>query len=602
MKGPFDPADIRQALLTYLQRERLAGALDLDELWSQPLASRIASGDALAGGRVLGWRSPNLLALHFAENTSRFRPWDLLRIGSGADPHRQPEMRLVEEDDGGTVLLQCLWGEDQRRIDPALPTGGRSVVLDRGEVDLSTFLGRAVEEVFRGTDAASRAVAQVLCGTFQLQVDPRQRERAEDSLRRLEARGLALESAQQEAYAAGWASRPVQLIQGPPGTGKTFLLALLAAALAWRGERLLITALTHRAVDNALLALARVAEPFGLELPLARLNPRPGQRWQLEQAGIRVLRGTRGALNQPGKREGQVIGATLFSAAGLEAGSFTRVIVDEAAQVPLSHAPCALRPACRWLLFGDDRQLGPVTLAEHGDLARRSLFEHLRPLAPPVMLDRTHRLNSAICSFPSQAFYGGRLEPTAAAARRTLPTRPGGRYDEVLAPDPAALVVPMDHEGYRSHCPPEADLAAALVEELLVHHELPAEEVAVISPFRRQNREILRRLRHRLGSEADLPVVDTVERIQGQEREAVIVSLACSDPGALRHDARFFFSPRRLCVSLTRARTKTIVLASPHLLDALPRSLEALLDFGLFCRLLAEWPRRRVVVPPPDPA
>lgn len=596
MNAPLEPERLRRALLAYLQRERIAGSVDLHELWSEPVAARVAAGDALAGGRILGWQSPTRLALRFPHNTSRFRPGDLLRVGDGADPHQQPEMQLVEEDPAGLVLLQCRWGEDQRQVEAALPNSGE-VVVDRGEVDLSGFLARAVNEALGGESPTSRAVAALLCGTSEPRSDPRAREQATDSLRRLHARGIELETAQQEAYVACWAGEPVQLVQGPPGTGKTFLLALLVAALAWRGERLLITALTHRAVDAALLALARVVEHFGLPLPIARINPRPGQSWQLEQAGIEILRGARAAGTRG--RRGQVIGATLFSAAGLEAGSFNRVIVDEAAQVPLSHAPCALLPADRWLLFGDHRQLGPVTLAEH-DAAAVSLFEHLCLFSRPVMLDRSFRLNAEVCAFPSRAFYDGRLEPTPAAARRRFPARPGGRYAAILAPSPAAVVVPVEHEGFGSHCPPEADLAAALVEELLLHHELPADEVAVISPFRRQNREILGRLHQRLGTEADLPVVDTVERIQGQEREAVIVSLACSDPHTLRHDGGFFFSPRRLCVSLTRARTKVVILASAHLLDALPRRLETLLDFGLFCRLFEDLPQRGALASPPD--
>ena len=42
------------------------------------------------------------------------------------------------------------------------------------------------------------------------------------------------------------------LIQGPPGTGKTFVLAHLAQLLVADGFCVLVTALTHRAIDNTL--------------------------------------------------------------------------------------------------------------------------------------------------------------------------------------------------------------------------------------------------------------------------------------------------------------------------------------------------------------
>jgi DNA replication ATP-dependent helicase Dna2 len=87
-------------------------------------------------------------------------------------------------------------------------------------------------------------------------------------------------------------------------------------------------------------------------------------------------------------------------------------------------------------------------------------------------------------------------------------------------------------------------------------------------------------------------VVDTVERIQGQEREAVIVSLTASDPEYLAGEqAAFFFSPNRLNVTLTRARTKLVIFASGHLFRAMPASFEDLRNADLFRRLYAELPR-----------
>ncbi len=152
------------------------------------------------------------------------------------------------------------------------------------------------------------------------------------------------------------------------------------------------------------------------------------------------------------------------------------------------------------------------------------------------------------------------------------------------------MLVILAHEGYQRHCPPEVRAATDLAEDLL-RRGLPAHELAVVSPFRVQNREIERELRRRLAPGAALPVVDTVERIQGQEREAVIVSLACSDPDALRRDASFFFSANRLNVTLTRARTKLVVIGSPRMLATYPRTHAGLAQVDLFHRLFQELPR-----------
>ena len=76
--------------------------------------------------------------------------------------------------------------------------------------------------------------------------------------------------------------------------------------------------------------------------------------------------------------------------------------------------------------------------------------------------------------------------------------------------------------------------------------------------------------------------VDTVERMQGQEREVVLVSLAVGDPDGLRRRSSFFFSTNRLNVSLSRARTKAILVASQGAFRALPMEVESLRAASVF--------------------
>jgi DNA replication ATP-dependent helicase Dna2 len=69
-------------------------------------------------------------------------------------------------------------------------------------------------------------------------------------------------------------------------------------------------------------------------------------------------------------------------------------------------------------------------------------------------------------------------------------------------------------------------------------------------------------------------VVDTVERMQGQEREVILVSLATSSPYFAAELADFFFQPQRLNVTITRPRTKLIIVGSSLVLRAEPKEPE----------------------------
>jgi DNA replication ATP-dependent helicase Dna2 len=110
--------------------------------------------------------------------------------------------------------------------------------------------------------------------------------------------------------------------------------------------------------------------------------------------------------------------------------------------------------------------------------------------------------------------------------------------------------------------PYEANLTADIVSDLL-SNGVSISEIGVMSPYRAQIREVKRALLERRGQEvATALFIDTVERMQGQERDYIIYTLSNSNPAEVEDRLEFFYSPNRLNVAVTRARMKCVVIAN----------------------------------------
>jgi hypothetical protein len=133
--------------------------------------------------------------------------------------------------------------------------------------------------------------------------------------------------------------------------------------------------------------------------------------------------------------------------------------------------------------------------------------------------------------------------------------------------------------------PVEADLVAQLVVALRdgprgPHGRPYAEDAAffrhgvfVVSPHHAQIRAIQRELAARRQWQAT-PFVDTVDKTQGQEADAVIVSYGVADPEFALREAEFIYGLNRLNVAVTRARSKSVVCLPRPLLEATPQVLD----------------------------
>jgi len=409
---------------------------------------------------------------------------------------------------------------------------------------------------------------------------------ADDDLCFSEGLLAELNEKQEAAIRAALDCETYHLVHGPPGTGKTRVLARLIRACLDRGERLLVVCPTNVALDRLLLSVVELGVKSFLRVggrssvsrefleALDRLGSPPALLADLARAGLSF------DAFRKHVEDTMLIGATAYQAAThpiFLRQKFHRAIVDEAGQLDEPSTLGALSLAPKFVLCGDHLQLPPVVQSRRTDLdtgsapgLEQSLFERLYRSAPkrrisPLLMQ--YRMNREVQDLPSRLFYEGSLFPSPDAAGRRLCMEPGVSSDPQINRiiDPALPVVFVDVPGtYNGKASPqEAELACAIVESLLASGVAPA-EIGIISPYRAQQALIRGKLSEK-GISHPMLSVDTVDRFQGGEREAIILSLARSDGVT-----SFLADRKRLNVSLSRARSKLILMGHGPVLDEHP--------------------------------
>jgi DNA replication ATP-dependent helicase Dna2 len=314
------------------------------------------------------------------------------------------------------------------------------------------------------------------------------------------------------------------------------------------------------------------------------------------------------AVRQDSSRTGseQIIGMTFLSAlqhlAVQSSGLAPNVVlIDEAGQLPICQGICAgLFGAGSTLLFGDDEQMPPVFNSElSSSPLATSLFARLRQSHPGsiLMLNTSYRLNEPICNFIAESFYGGvgnvlsadssrhrRLKLPAITSSPTISI-----VEDALQSEDSLIWIRSEDNGSQQLNLTEADAVAKLV-SAAIKSGLPSDQQAVVTPYRRQAAAIRRLIQYQIGSSTEMPIIDTVERVQGLTVEFVTISMCTTDPDYASEVSAFIFSPNRLNVAVSRARSKVVVFASEHILNALPNDYLGLIALNRFRASLRKIP------------
>ena len=395
------------------------------------------------------------------------------------------------------------------------------------------------------------------------------------------------------------------MIQGPPGTGKTTVIK----EIIWQqlklepASKILVVSQANVAVDNVLRGLVPMGisrekivrcgnddkisdemKAFSLDSRIELYAEKLAEPCREDLLPYRKIwrdmlnhTETRALVGECLLKNFSVTGATCVGLEkknfGLDRLSFNLVVADEAGKALPGELLIPINRAKKIIIIGDHKQLPPVVdpaffdekkinisdivdEESRGNFFATSLFEKLYETCPDenkCMLNIQFRMPASIGEMISNLFYGGRLQ-SAPTCYRKLP----------MFFDTNIFFLNMDGDpDYRERQDDTADgktgpynereieVAAAVLKKL---RENFSERVAVITPYKNQNRKLRQKFRAERISNV---VVNTVDAFQGDEADAVIY---CTTRA--KTPTKYFSDAARLNVAFSRARNLLLIIGS----------------------------------------
>lgn len=395
------------------------------------------------------------------------------------------------------------------------------------------------------------------------------------------------------------------MIQGPPGTGKTTVIKeIIWQQLKLEPEsKILVVSQANVAVDNVLRGLPSMGiacesivrcgndekisdelKDFSLDKQVelyreslcAPCHPSLQNYREIWRDMMKNTE-TQGLVGEYMLKKFSVTGATCVGLAkkhfGLDKLSFDLVIADEAGKALPGELLLPINRAKKVVIIGDHKQLPPVIDPAFFDETKinikdivdedsrdkffaTSLFEKLYEACPnenKCMLDIQFRMPTRIGELVSNLFYDGLLHCAPDCERKTSLFFNNNILFLNMDGDPNYREQQDDMDNGKSgpYNEIEIQIASALLKKL---RENFAERIAVITPYKNQNKKLRQRLRaERLKN----IVVNTIDAFQGDEADVVIY---CTTRAVT--PTKYFSDAARINVAFSRARNLLIIIGA----------------------------------------
>lgn len=447
-----------------------------------------------------------------------------------------------------------------------------------------------------------------------------------------------LNAEQEQAFVKSFIER-ISLLWGPPGTGKTRVLA--ATSLGWLEDALEagkticigVGSSNWKAIDNLLKEIAELLDrrrallgEFNTPVNIIRVrgdhSPPPSDSRFVDLSNSSSTAASL-ADELSNHKRCVIVGGTWAQLGKLAqkishkrratAKWFDLLLIDEASQVPVSYAAAyflLLKDSGNVVLAGDHRQLGPVYTFQMPKKVGRGLYDCIFTYMQDshgkqtTQLYKNYRSNLEVTGWPERRFYRERYEAVFPKRRLNIrmPDYGGGpppswpeqlpwskQLLDILNPDLPVVVITYPRQPYTLSNPFETQIVttlAHLYKQILIDNgSWPGADsfcdfhLGIVTPHRAQMSSI----RNLLAGCPGMPdnthlFIDTVDAFQGQERELIISSYTVADPDFVATEDEFILDSRRFNVTLTRTRSKFVMLISKAITQHLPADADVARD------------------------
>ena len=393
-------------------------------------------------------------------------------------------------------------------------------------------------------------------------------EELEDTLKNWEINSLT--EKQKEAIINSMASKDYYLIQGPPGTGKSFVLGLIILEeILYFKHRVIVIGPNHLAINNVLeqvlklapgcLNIIKVGQAYNAPTLKVKYNDKESEIINVPRLNVEFIKSYEDPL---------LLGLTphsFYTSRARELDCDT-LIIDEAGQMPIPLALMGMIKAKKVILSGDHKQLPPIVVSDKNpERMKTSIFQRLITEDNCTMLDVSFRMCKEICDFVSELFYDGTVKPFHAEGSNLIIDK-----DPLYDFKHRIILHNIDDKGEQTS-DKEAEFIANTTAQF-IQRGVKASEIGILSPFRAQAANIRKQLRKNNNISDDNKsqlTSDTVDKMQGQEREVIFFSLTSGNYDYMVEMADFLYNSNKLNVAFSRAKSKLIIVGNIEMIKSL---------------------------------